>query len=200
MELGDDETTGQTITPAAYSPKNLTSHLRRKGRLPFAECLQIGLNLSSALQHLHQQQLIHRDIKPSNIIFVNDVSKFADIGLVTEMAGTNQDVSYVGTEGYIAPEGPGTAAADVYSLGRVVYEMCTGLNHARFPELPTVMMEKTPDTQAIFRLNKVVLKACECDASKRFQSAAEMHAEFIRLHVEHPRPASCGHKAPGPQG
>lgn len=181
MELGDDQTGGQKIDPARYSPKNLSNQLRRSGRLPPEECLQIALNLCSALHHLHQHQLIHRDIKPANIIFVNGVPKFADIGLVTEMRGAGRDVTFVGTEGYIAPEGPGSAAADVYSLGRVLYEISTGLDHARFPELPTVLMADTLDTQFVLRLNKVVLKACENEVGKRFQSAAEMHAELERL-------------------
>jgi len=57
---------------------------------------------------MHQQHLIHRDIKPSNIIFVRGVPKFADIGLVTEIATKGEEVTYLGTRGYIAPEGPGT--------------------------------------------------------------------------------------------
>ena len=50
--------------------------------------------------------LIHRDIKPSNIIFVKGVPKFADIGLVTDIATKGRDVTYLGTPGRIAPEGP----------------------------------------------------------------------------------------------
>ena len=57
--------------------------------------------------------LIHRDIKPSNIIFVNGIPKLADIGLVAEQSEAK---SFVGTEGFIPPEGPGTPRADIYSL------------------------------------------------------------------------------------
>src|SRR5207302_1887608 len=105
-----------------YVPKNLAGVLRRNGRFSPEQSLEIALNLSSALHHLHQQNLIHRDIKPSNIIFVNGISKFADIGLVTEMGGAGREVTYVGTEGYIPPEGPGSAASDIFSLGKVLYE------------------------------------------------------------------------------
>src|SRR5262249_18507165 len=99
----------------AYQPKTLKHEMQQRGRLPVDECLQLSLALTSALAHLHKNGLAHRDIKPSNIIFVNAVSKLADIGLV---AGLDEARSYVGTEGYIPPEGPGTAQADLYSLGK----------------------------------------------------------------------------------
>jgi len=54
---------------------------------------------------MHEQGIVHRDIKPSNIIFVNDQPKLADPGLA---AGAGEERSVVGTEGYLAPEGPGT--------------------------------------------------------------------------------------------
>src|SRR5206468_2532672 len=79
-----------------------------------------SLALTSALAFLHEQGLIHRDIKPSNIIFVQGQPKLADIGLV---AGSDETCSFVGTEGFIPPEGPGTPAADVYSLGKVLMEL-----------------------------------------------------------------------------
>src|SRR5580765_4633827 len=118
---------------ATYEPRTLAHELARRGRLPFEECLPLFLSLTSALSHLHQHGLIHRDIKPSSIIFVNGVAKLADIGLVSE---AGQSDSYVGTEGYIAPEGPGTPQADVYSLGKLFYELSTGKDRTQFPALP----------------------------------------------------------------
>jgi len=73
------------------------------------ECVKIGLRLSSALGHMHEHGLVHRDIKPSNVIFVNENPKFADIGLVTDIG---EKITFVGTEGYIPPEGPGSPSAD----------------------------------------------------------------------------------------
>ena len=55
----------------------------------------------------------------SNIIFVSGQPKLADIGLVT---GIDEAKSFVGTAGYIPPEGPGRPEADIYSLGKVLYE------------------------------------------------------------------------------
>src|SRR5437867_3583761 len=89
-------------------------------------CLSLCIHLADALDYLHRQQLIHRDIKPSNIIFVKRTPKFADVGLVTGIATEDHETTYLGTEGYIAPEGPGTPAADIYGLGKVLYEATTG--------------------------------------------------------------------------
>ena len=133
MELGDDLDSEQAIDPENYSPRTLSKEIGRRGSLSLEQCLQLGLALSDALAQLHRHGLIHRDIKPSNIIFVNGVPKLADIGLVAEV---NEARSYVGTEGYIPPEGPGTAQADIYGLGKVLYEASTGKDRKSFPELP----------------------------------------------------------------
>ncbi len=115
MELADDQATGGQINPDNYHPRTLKSDLLFHSRLSFEECVSIGIALTTALEHLHQSGLVHRDVKPSNIIFVNGVAKLADIGLVT---GVDTTRSYVGTEGFAAPEGPGTAQGDIYSLGK----------------------------------------------------------------------------------
>src|SRR5206468_6700535 len=124
----------QHIDPENYAPRTLAGELALRKRLPVEECRRIGMVITSALDFLHQRGLIHRDIKPSNIVFVNGIPKLADIGLVAEMSEAR---SYVGTEGFIPPEGPGSAAADIYSLGKVLYEASTGKDRHDFPELPT---------------------------------------------------------------
>jgi CHASE2 domain-containing sensor protein len=177
MEAADDETTGPKINPDAYSPKNLAKEIRRRGHLPVAECRQLGLDLTAALDFLHEQKLIHRDIKPANIIYVKGSPKFADIGLVTDIATTGRNVTYLGTKGYIAPEGPGTPAADLYSLGKVLYEASMGMQCEMFPELPSTLGQR-PDQAELLQLNKVLLKACRQQPGQRYQSAAEMREEL----------------------
>ena len=131
MELADDQRTGPQIDPESYMPRTLSSELKAQARLPADQCLQIGLALTTALDHVHKYGLIHRDIKPSNIIFVNGRPKLADIGLVAAVDAT---CSFVGTEGYLPPEGPGTPQGDLYSLGKVLYEASTGKDRRDFPE------------------------------------------------------------------
>ena len=177
MELGDDQQSGQQIDPETYRPKNLSKELAARGSLPIEECLQIGLSLSNSLAHLHAHGLIHRDIKPSNIIFVNGVPKLADIGLVADI---NEAVSYVGTEGYIPPEGPGSPQADLYSLGKVLYEMSTGKDRHDFPQLP-IQLGDVPDTSRFLELNEVIVKACQGDLRKRYPTAQDMHADLVVL-------------------
>jgi serine/threonine protein kinase len=177
MELADDVRNGVSINAATYVPKSLRTEMEKRGRLPAQECIEIGLSLSLALENLHQHGLIHRDIKPANIIFVNGVPKLADIGLVTEADVT---VSYVGTGGFIAPEGPSSPQADVYGLGKVLYEICTGKDRLEYPELPANFGE-LPDRALLLELNAVVAKACEADPKKRYGSARELFADLALL-------------------
>ena len=177
MELADDIETGEEIFPESYVPKTLKELRARRRRLPAAESLNISLALTRALAHLHEHGLAHRDIKPSNVIFVHGVPKLADIGLVSAIDTSH---SYVGTEGFVPPEGPGTAAADVFSLGKVIYEISTGQDRNDFPKLPEDLDTLT-DKRALLELNEVVLKACDADLHRRYASAESMREDLLLL-------------------
>jgi len=190
MELGDDETTGQKINPATYSAKNLARELKRRGRLPLPECLRLGIQLAEALEHLHRHQLIHREIKPANIIFVGGVPKFADIGLVTTVTGQGHEATVVGTPGRMAPEGPGKPSADVYSLGKILYEAGFGLPLSRFPELPTEIIQSA-DEVLLFDLNRIIMNACESDERRRTRTAEALRVDLAALlaRIDNPQPS-----------
>ncbi len=173
MEAADDEVAGATITPETYSPKSLSHVLHKRGRLSAAECLDLGIDLAAALDYLHQRQLIHRDIKPANIIYVGGVPKMADIGLVTDVQSRARETTYVGTEGYIPPEGPGTPAGDVFSLGKVLYQAATGLKVDQFPVLPPTPAPP-PEIAALQELHRVIAKACASDAAARYRTAGQL--------------------------
>lgn len=162
---------------SSYLPRTLRSELRRRGRLPVCECLDLALKLTDALGYLHAQGLVHRDLKPSNIIFVLGQPKLADIGLV---ASADDSLSCVGTEGYLPPEGPGKPPADLYALGKVLYELATGRDRTDFPELPTLLRDD-PDRAAFEEFNEVILKACDPDLRCRYQTAKAMHADLTLL-------------------
>jgi len=175
MELGDDVRTGQNINPDLYQPRTLAHDLAERGRLPTGECIRLGAPIASALGFLHRHGLIHRDVKPANIIFVNGFPKLADAGLVTEMLQTR---SRVGTDGFIPPEGPGTARADIYALGKVLYEISTGMDRNAYPELPADL-GPTAETQNLIQLNKIVLKACRTDPRLRYRDAEEIMSALL---------------------
>jgi len=176
MELADDHLGGERIDPVRYVPKTLKSELSRRSRLLADECITIGMSLTSALAALHRQGLVHRDIKPANIIFVAGVPKIADIGLV---AAHGQD-SFVGTEGYVPPEGPGSVQADVYSLGKVLYELAMGKDRFDFPAVNT-RLDDLPDKTCLLQLNDVLLRACAGDAADRYPTATSMHEDLLRV-------------------
>ncbi len=161
----------------SYIPKTLSKVLLQRGRLPVSECLELGLTLNLGLAHLHKAGLIHRDIKPSNIIFVGGVPKLADIGLVVEVSEAR---SFVGTEGFIPPEGPNSPQADLYSLGKVLYEAGMGKDRKDFPE-PFTQLAEAPDATEILELNAILLKACAASREERYQSAEEMNADLALL-------------------
>jgi serine/threonine protein kinase len=161
----------------SYRPHTLREDLKNYGRLLVDECIKVGISLGTALEHLHGHGLIHRDIKPSNVIFVNGVPKLADIGLVARIDAT---LSFVGTEGYIPPEGPGTPQADLYSLGKVLYEISSGKDRTAFPE-PLTRMGEEPDKARLLELNAVIHKACHTDPRQRYASAAEMRVDLELL-------------------
>jgi serine/threonine protein kinase/Tfp pilus assembly protein PilF len=186
--VSENKTSVAIINPQSYASKTLRSLLRSPTHSPthplthpsslhVSECIAIGLKLASALEHLHANGLVHRDIKPSNIIFVNGEPKLADIGLVTAI---DEAHSLVGTVGYIPPEGPGTPQADLYSLGKVLYEIAFGKDRHDFPQLPPDL-QSHPDYAALLELNEVILEACETDPRRRYASAAALSEDLALL-------------------
>src|SRR5260370_7807680 len=129
MELADDHLAGREIDIVSYESRTLKSDLGRQKRLSADESIRLGISLTEALEALHTRGLTHRDIKPSNIIFTEGVPKLADIGLVA--VGGQQ--SFVGTEGYVPPEGPGTPQAHIYSLANLLSHPSTSKDPLHLP-------------------------------------------------------------------
>jgi formylglycine-generating enzyme required for sulfatase activity len=176
MELADDRYSGRAIVPAEYEARTLSTDKKDSAKQGMDTVIEVGLLLADALAHLHQHGLIHRDVKPSNVIFINGVAQLADIGLVAAYGQR----TYVGTEGFVPPEGPGTPQADTYSLGMVLYELSTGNDRMEFPALPDDL-GRVGDRKKWRALNEVICRACAPDPRDRYPSAHEMAEDLRRV-------------------
>jgi hypothetical protein len=94
---------------------------------------------------------------------------------------------------YIPSDGPGTPQADLYSLGKVLYEISTGRDRLDFPELPTDLKDH-PERAGLVQFNEVILKACDESRKRRYQTAGEMLLDLQRLkageQIRRTKPAS----------
>jgi serine/threonine protein kinase len=171
MELADDCVAATEIDPATYTPRTLKADLNKFKRLGLLECLRIGTALAGALEYLHEHGLIHRDIKPANVIFVDGKPKLADIGLLTVQGRE----TYVGTEGYIAPEGPGRQQSDIYALGKMLYEMLTGKDRFECPSPPPSI------TSEELALLQIITKATHQEPASRYATAKAFQDELRSL-------------------
>lgn len=176
MEPADDAYTGIHLDPEGYVPRTLQSDITLYGRraMPLDYVLEVGCQLARALEALHAEGLTHRDVKPANIIFVNGRTKLADAGLVS----TGNRRAFVGTEGYIPPEGPGSPRADVYALAKVLYEMGTGMDRLQFPALPDELPEGTPHRRWL-QFNRLICRAAEPVIGKDSLTTAQAFADYL---------------------
>jgi serine/threonine protein kinase len=129
----------------AYIPgRSLQERIDETGPLDVREILRIGMQTAAGLAAAHAQGLVHRDIKPANILLENSVERvrITDFGLARAMDEASQTQSGVlaGTPQYMAPEQASGEAidyrTDLFSLGSVLYAMCTG--HSPFRAETTV--------------------------------------------------------------
>ncbi|MEE3852540.1 serine/threonine-protein kinase [Gordonia sp. LSe1-13] len=97
------------------------------GRLSVADTVQLGIQLSSALQYLHRHKWIHLDVKPANVIVHGGQAALIDLGIVARQ-GEHRTGS--GTRGYLSPEQadgrPLTSQADTFALGITLLEGLSG--------------------------------------------------------------------------
>jgi len=116
--------------------------LAESGRLSSDEAAALAVQACAGLQHAHDAGLVHRDVKPGNLLLREDgVLKIADFGIAraAETTRLTQLGTILGTAAYLSPEQAAgeevTTAADVYSLGAVLYELLTGRPPYQFDSL-----------------------------------------------------------------
>jgi hypothetical protein len=189
------------IVMAYVAGMSLEQRLQRGGPLELREILRIGTQTAAGLVAAHAQGVIHRDIKPANILLENGVErvKITDFGLAraADDASLTQSGTVAGTPHYMAPEQARgeslDARADLFSLGSVMYAMCTGRSPFRASgsmavlkrvceEQPTPIRECNPEVPEW--LTRIIERLHAKDPADRFQSAAEV-AELLSRHLAH---------------
>lgn len=180
---------------------SLQDKLDRKGPLDVKEVLRIGLQAAEGLAAAHKQGLVHRDIKPANILLENGVErvKITDFGLARAVddASVTQSGTVAGTPMYMSPEQADGLAidhrSDLFSLGTVLYVMCTGHPPFRASSTHAVLKRVIDDKPRPIReinpdipdwLDAIVAKLHAKRPEDRFPSAKEV-ADLLSQHLAH---------------
>lgn len=203
--------------------QSLQQKIERQGALQLTEILRIGMQIALGLAAAHKQGLIHRDIKPANILLENGVErvKITDFGLARAVddVGITQSGVIAGTPQYMSPEQamgePLDQRSDLFSLGSVLYTMCTGRPAFRADSTIAVIRRVCDDApRPICELNpeipeslsEVIDRLLAKNPNERYSTAVEVAAileGFLaqvqqlgnssghRVLLDRPRPASA---------
>jgi serine/threonine-protein kinase len=176
--------------------QTLAALLREVHPLPEPDAAKIASRVCEALDVMHFHKIVHRDLKPQNIMVCNDASiRIMDFGIAKSLKARR--ITFVGfspsmgTPDYMAPEQVkgkrGDERTDIYALGAILYEMCTGQTPYEGESPYAVMNARlTGDPVAPRKINpkitpaieEIILHALERDPSNRYQTAAAMKAEL----------------------
>lgn len=175
--------------------------VEERGPLPWKWSVNVAIQIASALEMAHKNNIIHRDIKPHNIIITEDgVAKVTDFGIAKAVSNSTITAfgTTIGSVHYFSPEhargGYTDAKSDIYSLGVVMYEMVTGkvpfdadtpvsvaLKHMQEDPVPPI--ELNPHLPEA--VNKIILKALKKDSMLRYQTATEL-LQDLKMALKNP--------------
>ncbi len=185
--------------------QSLQERLDQQGPLDVKDVLRIGMQASLGLSAAHAQGLVHRDVKPANILLETNVDRvlLTDFGLARAVddATLTRTGIIAGTPQYMSPEQANGDAvdhrSDLFSLGAVLYAMCTGRPPFRADTTfgilrriretaPRPIREINPEIPEW--LERIVMKLLSKDVAERFGSAAEVATllEQSLAHVQQP--------------
>ena len=181
--------------------KTLKEIINEDGKLSWKWSVNIAIQIASALEVAHKNNIIHRDIKPHNIIITEDgIAKVTDFGIAKAVSNSTITAfgTTIGSVHYFSPEhargGYTDAKSDLYSLGVVMYEMVTGrvpfdadtpvsVALKQVQEEPVDPITYTKDLPV--SVNRIILKAMQKDPNLRYQNATEMLKD-LRMALKRP--------------
>jgi eukaryotic-like serine/threonine-protein kinase len=198
------EADGRPYIVMEYVPgETVADLLARRRKVSPVEGVDIAVQACDGLQHAHEHGLVHRDVKPQNLLVREDgCVKVADLGIARAAESTHltERGTILGTAAYLSPEQAAgeevTAAADVYSLGAVLYELLTGRPPYEFSSLAELAAKQASgeivpprdlEPRVPERLEAVVMRCLARDPQFRPPSAAELAAE-LRAALDDGRP------------
>ncbi len=156
FDIGDYQ--GQHFLSMEYvDGEDLSTSLRRFGRLPEERAVEVSRQICAGLAAAHAQGILHRDLKPANVMIDGQGQvKLTDFGLAGLATSIGQDDVRVGTPAYMSPEQitgqEVTVRSDIYALGLVLYEIFTGQHPfqadtlAEYEQLHTASIPSQPSS------------------------------------------------------
>jgi tRNA A-37 threonylcarbamoyl transferase component Bud32/TolB-like protein len=201
FDLGEDGGT-HFITMEYVPGEDLKSFIRRSRRLSIPSVIPIAKQICEGLVEAHNLGIVHRDLKPSNIM-VDKLgnARIMDFGIACtlESKGLTGAGVMIGTPEYMSPEQVEAKEidqrSDIYSLGIILYEMCTGqlpfpgdspLSIAMKHKGETPKNPKETNPQISDELSQLILKCLEKDKENRFQAADQIITELNNIEKEIP--------------
>ncbi len=177
----------------------------RQGKfLPIADVVRLFTSIGAALDYAHQRGIVHGQLKPTNILFNklatsrNAIGEpvITDFGTIKLLAGTAGGTSgwWMGTPLYTSPEqvmgSPGDIRSDIYSLGIMLYEVCTGTPPFPGNNPATIMMQQIntiPASPALINpgippaLTTLIMRSIAKDPALRFPTIASMMTDLAKV-------------------
>ena len=198
LDILDENATSFVLAIRMHTYESLSAIIQTK-EISQADIVKIGIDICCALEACAQYGIIHRDIKPENIFFDGDQYRLGDFGISRIIERGNLAHTNQGTPQFAAPEQFTNmmsvegydSRVDIYSLGLSLYYLANGQKlpfkdkfkgSDMYLKMRVTGAEIPPVDGIEPELNRIMLKACEHSADKRYQTPSEMKSDLKALY------------------